>query len=141
MARSRRKSGTPGSGEPRTEPDAPRAPAQEVAVEPRPHERVYAVVFGRVWLAALGAASATRRWSVASTDPVRGEILVEARALFGRKTRPVRVTVLLDEVGLTRVHASYLKDAAAAPGEGPEPRQLARFHRRLEALLRRDSRA
>ena len=108
--------------------------------EPGPNQRVYAVAFGRVWLAALGAVSAMRRWTVTATDPVGGEILVETRALVGKRTRPVRITVALDHLGLTRVDATFPRESGG-PAVEVEPRQIARFFRRLESLLRRDSRA
>jgi hypothetical protein len=114
-------------------------PSPSVA-EPGPNERVYAVVFGRVWLAALGAVSGTRRWTVTATDPVRGEILVEARGLLSKRTRPARITIALDPLGLTRVDATFLRESGGR-AEEVEPRQIARFFRRLESLLRRDSRA
>ena len=150
MARSRRESASAGSEEPRGEGVAPEAaegvpPAERGAegvafAEPGPHERVYAVVFGRVWLAALAAVSAMSRWSAVATDPVRGEIRVEVGSMLRKTTRPARVTVVLDDMGLTRVDAAFLHEGGAR-AEGVETGQIARFHRRLETLLRRDSRA
>jgi hypothetical protein len=130
MARSQRKDG----------PQPPEEPADEPPqyTPPGPTERVYAVVFGRVWLAALGAVAAMGRWTVTASDPVRGEILVEARGVMSKNTRPARVRIVLDGLGLTRVDATFLTESGA-PAEGVEPRQIARFHRKLETLLRRDS--
>ena len=115
--------------------DSPPAFAQ-----PGPNERVYAVDFGRVWRAALGAVSATGRWTATTTNPVRGEILVEARGVLSKRTRPARITIALDDFGLTRVDTTVLH-ASGGRAEEVAPRQIARFYRRLEGLLKRDSRA
>jgi hypothetical protein len=93
-----------------------------------------------VWRAALAAVSAMGRWSATATDPVRGEIQVEARGLLSKTPRPVRISIGLDDLGLTRVHAAFLTGSGER-AEGLEPRQIDRFHRQLETLLRRDSRA
>jgi hypothetical protein len=108
--------------------------------EPGPNERIYAAAFGRVWLAALGAVSAMGRWTATATNPARGEILVEARGVLSKRTRPARITIALDHFGLTRVDATFLHESGAR-AEEIAPRQIARFYRRLEGLLRRDSRA
>lgn len=108
--------------------------------EPSRTERVYAVAFGRVWVAAIAAAAAMGRWTVTSSDPVRGEITVEARSLLSKTTRAARVLIALDDLGLTRVDAAFLAPSGE-PDEGAEARQIRRFHQHLEALLRRDLRA
>ena len=113
--------------------DSSPAPAQ-----PRPNERVYAVAFGRVWLAALGAVSAMGRWTATATNPASGEIQVEARGVLGKRTRPARITIALDDFGLTRVDATFLHETGR-PADDVAPRQIARFYRRLEGLLKRDS--
>jgi len=149
MARSQRKDGARGPKEPDANPavvSETGTPQPEPAdgtpqyVERGPTERVYAVAFGRVWLAALAAVAAMGRWTVTATDPVRGEILVEVRAMFGKTTRPARVRIALDQLGLTRVDATFLT-ASGAPADGVELGQIARFHRHLETWLRRDSAA
>ena len=150
MAGSRRGNAAAGSEEPRGgsevreagegAPPLGRAPEPVVFAAPGPQERVYAVAFGRVWRAALAAVSAMSRWSAVANDPVRGEIQVEVGSMLRKKTRPARITLALDEMGLTRVDAAFLNERGGR-AEGVEPGQIARFHRRLETLLRRDSRA
>ena len=108
--------------------------------EPGPTERVYAVAFGRVWRAALAATGAMSRWTVTSSNSVRGEISIAARGLLSKNTRSARVVIALDRVGLTRVDAVFL-GPAGEPAEGVEARQIERFHRQVETLLRRDFRA
>jgi hypothetical protein len=130
MARSQRKGGTDGPRSP--EPEPVRNP------EPSPTERVYAVAFGRVWVAALGAVAAMRHWTVTAADPHSGVIAVDVRGVLRRTTRPARIRLALDALGLTRVDASFLSESGGHL-ETAEPRQIARFHRHLEALLRRDS--
>ena len=146
MARSQRRDG--GGGPQNQGPDEEPAAGVDAArpeaatgtspfTEPGPSERVYAVAFGRVWLAAL-AAAAMGRWTVTASDPVRGEILAEVRGLIRRTTRPARVRIVLDRMGLTRVDATFLTESGD-PAENAEPRQIASFHRQLETRLRRDS--
>ncbi|MBW3629057.1 MAG: hypothetical protein KY464_07135 [Gemmatimonadetes bacterium] len=114
-----------------------RAEQRRRSAEPSRTERVYAVAFGRVWLAALAAAAAMSRWTVTSTNSVRGEISIETRGLLSKTTQAARVLIALDDVGLTRVDAVFL-GPSGEPAEGAEARQIDRFHQHLEALLRRD---
>ena len=116
----------------------PGATYRAVYAAPGPSERVYAVAFGRVWQAALAAARLMGRWTVMDTDPVRGVISVEVGGLLRKRTRPARVRLLLDDFGLTRVEATFLGESGE-PAHGVERRQVARFHRQLEGLLRRDA--
>lgn len=101
--------------------------------------RVYSAVFGRVWVAALAAVQAMSRWTAQGSDPVRGEILVEVRALLGKGTRRARVRVALDELGLTRVEAAFVNESGRRTDDGGR-RQFNGFYRKLEAALRRGGR-
>src|SRR5215218_732393 len=147
MARSQRKGGRDGPQSPEPEPvptSAAAPPPAETAEapvrnpEPSSTERVYAVAFGRVWLAALGAVAAMRHWTLTAADPHSGVITVDVRGLLRKTPRPARIRLALDALGLTRVDATFLSESGGRL-ETAEPRQIARFHRRLEALLRRDS--
>ena len=145
MGKSRRNK--PGAETPRTEPAAAEAPAEPAVHErdlpvparpappvapplPRPPTgagRAYTVAFGRVWRAAQGVIEQNQQWTVVSSDPVRGEILVQIRGLIRRTPRSARIALWLDEVGLTRVEAAVLDSGGTAP--------IARFYRRLERAL------
>jgi hypothetical protein len=149
MARSQRRDGAGGAREPEANdqpaPGLPEPRPETGAGTPHlaesgPTERVYAVAFDRVWLAALEAVAAMGRWTVTGSDPVRGEILVETRGLIRKTTRPARVRLALDPLGLTRVDATFLADSGD-PAAELQPRQIARFHRLLETRLRGDSAA
>jgi hypothetical protein len=149
MARSKRKDGSSAARQPKPTPAPPASdppaldpPASAPPVSAPPAAaigRVYGAVFGRVWIAALAAVRGMGRWTASSTDPVRGEILVDVRALLGSGTRRARVRIALDEVGLTRVDAAFFTDAGERAEEVGQ-RQVAGFYRNLEAVLRRDGR-
>jgi hypothetical protein len=132
MAKSRRKDSPPGDAA-----SAEASAAEPLEPEPAAEGRAYGAVFGRVWVAALAAVRAMSRWTAQSTDPVRGEILVEVRALFGSGTRRARVRIALDDLGLTRVDAAFVNEAGDRADDVGQ-RQVNGFYRRLEAALRRD---
>src|SRR5690606_30521022 len=113
--------GAPAGGAPSPAPGAPPG-------------RAYGVVFGRVWLAALEAVRSMDRWAQLGADPARGEIRVEIPRLLRRAPRAARISVSLDDLGFTRVHATLL-DENGAPLRRGEPRQIRRFYRRLEGIL------
>lgn len=94
--------------------------------------RTYTEVFGRVWTAAVAAAGGTRRWSVVERDPTRGTLEAEVRGVVSRTPRRVRVTISLDELGLTRVDAGFVQSGG---GASPSPRTILRFLRRLDREL------
>ena len=97
--------------------------------------RPYAVIFGRVWIAAHSAARGMPRWVEERSDPARGEILGTTRGLFRRTPQRVRIRIFLDDLGLTRVDAAPLEESGA-PDRGKAPREIRGFYRQLEALLR-----
>lgn len=94
--------------------------------------RTYTEVFGRVWTAAVAAAGATRRWSVVERDPTRGTLEAEVRGVVSRIPRRVRITISLDELGLTRVDAGFV---ISGGGASPSPRAILRFLHRLDREL------
>ena len=130
----------PGLAGPAPARPAPSPPGRgaEAATAFTPHEggspgasagggRAYTVAFGRVWAAAVSVIEQTERWSVVSSDPVRGEILLQIRGLVRRTPRSARIAVWLDEVGLTRLEAVVLDSR----GTGP----MRRFYRQVEKRL------
>lgn len=98
-----------------------------------PEPRLYAVPFDRVWRAAEALLAPERGWTVLTADARAGLICVERRRLLLRTKLRLRLAVSLDELGLTRVDATFL----ARDGTGP----LIGQRRRIEGLLRRLERA
>ena len=107
----------------------PESPARVVRA-PAPARgagRAYTVAYGQVWDAAVAVIQQMDRWSVVSSDPVRGEILLQIRGLVRRAPRSARVAVWLDELGLTRLEAVILDSGGAGP--------MNRFYRQVERRL------
>lgn len=96
--------------------------------------RAYWTVFGRMWVHALAAARAMPRWTVQHTDPANGEIEVEVRPLLRGSSRRLAISIGLDDLGLTRVNASFLT-ASGDPLPSRGERQIERFFRHVERLV------
>jgi len=66
--------------------------------------RTYAISFDRVWNASLALSGGQLpRWSVSSADDGEGIIRARVRTLILRRTDDVRISVILDKNGQTRV--------------------------------------
>jgi uncharacterized protein (DUF1499 family) len=110
------------------------------AEDPRLRERSYSIPFARVWAAALEIARQTRGWTIASSDPVAGEIVAEASTRLWKFTDDVWIRVSLDELGQTRVEMASASRKGSAD-LGTNARRIARFLRSLDGRLFGSNRA
>ncbi|HEU4452550.1 MAG TPA: DUF1499 domain-containing protein [Longimicrobium sp.] len=110
-----------------TSPDSP---------DPRLRGRVYPHPFARVWEAALETARSRRGWTVAESDPARGEFAAEARTVLWRFTDDVHVRISLDGDGMTRVDLTSQSRVGKAD-LGANARRIARFLHALDRRLQR----
>jgi hypothetical protein len=118
--------------------DAPRpgfAQTSRESDDPALRGRTYAIPFEAVWQAALRLAGGELRgWRVAAADDQAGEILAEARGLFGAM-HDIGIEIILDADAQTRVDGRVA--ARSAPDFGRSRRRLLRFFRSLDRALAR----
>ena len=112
-----------------------RAETDPRSPDPRLRGRTYAISFDRVWNAALALSGGQLpRWSISSADDGEGIIRARVRARLRRHEDDVRIAVILDENGQTRVDmasASLLRKRDL----GANARHIHRFLRALDAKL------
>lgn len=105
--------------------------------DPRLCGRTYAVPFEDVWRAALDLAEGGMRgWTLVSANDESGEIVAEARTLVFRFVDDVRIDIVLDDDAQTRVDMRSASRKGRAD-LGTNARRIAKFFRRMDALLGR----
>jgi hypothetical protein len=108
-----------------------RAFTDDEASDPRLRAREYAVPFAAVWQAALAIADRTRGWTLIASDPVKGEIVAEARTAVWGFVDDVWIRISLDEDGQTRVDVTSASRKGSAD-LGTNARRIARFLHALD---------
>jgi len=112
-----------------------RAETDPRSPDPRLRGRTYAISFDQVWNAALALSGGQLpRWSISSADDGEGIIRARVRARLRRHMDDVRIAVILDENGQTRVDmtsTSLLRKRDL----GANARHIHRFLRALDTKL------
>ncbi|HEX8359361.1 MAG TPA: DUF1499 domain-containing protein [Longimicrobium sp.] len=104
------------------------------APDPRLRGRAYAAPFAQVWDAALAAARAMPRWTVAEPDARSGTIRAEAHTGLLKFTDDVSIRISLDDKGMTRVDVRSASRVGSADF-GTNARRVARFLHAVDARL------
>ena len=112
-----------------------RAETDPHSPDPRLRGRTYAISFDRVWNASLAlSAGQLPRWSVSSADDGEGIIRARVRTRILRRTDAVRISVILDKNGQTRVDVVSVS-LRRKRDLGANARHIDRFLRALDGRL------
>ena len=112
-----------------------RAETDPHSPDPRLRGRTYAISFDRVWNASLALSGGQLpRWSVSSADDGEGIIRARVHALILRSTDDVRISVILDKNGQTRVDVVSVS-LRRKRDLGANARHIDRFLRALDGRL------
>lgn len=106
----------------RTDPSHPDA---------RDRGRRYAIPFDRVWTGALTLVARDRGWTLAADDEIAGTIEAEVRGWPLPSAARIRIDVVLDEDGQTRVDLASTPEKGSG-GVGRARRRVRRFLRALD---------
>ncbi|HCR04492.1 MAG TPA: hypothetical protein DIU18_04840 [Gemmatimonadetes bacterium] len=112
-----------------------RAETDPHSPDPRLRGRTYAISFDQVWNAALALSGGQLpRWSVSSADDGGGIIRARVRARLLDNVDDVRIAVILDENGQTRVDVTSTS-LLRKRDLGANARHIHRFLRALDTKL------